>query len=150
MKKKTKIILISILVLAAIGSFIPEEETKPAQVSKTETKREKIPTTPMISPLNLTAYAVTNFLEDNLKKFIKWIKGETGSDTQKEIAKKVKYVFIIGDLVDGCGIYPGQEDELIINDIYEQYEECAKYLKEIPQNIQIIACPGNHDAMRIA
>ena len=91
-----------------------------------------------------------NFLEENMQKFIKWIKGEVGSDKQKEIAKKTKYIFIVGDLVDGCGVYPGQEDELIIKDIYGQYEECNKYLEEIPSNINIIICPGNHDAMRIA
>ncbi|TKJ17403.1 hypothetical protein CEE44_02610 [Candidatus Woesearchaeota archaeon B3_Woes] len=91
-----------------------------------------------------------NFLEENMQKFLKWIKGEVGSEKQKEIAKKTKYIFIVGDLVDGCGIYPGQEEELVINDIYKQYDECAKYLKEIPSNINLIVCPGNHDAMRIA
>ena len=91
-----------------------------------------------------------HFLEENLIKFIQWVRGEVGSETQKEIAKKIKYIFIVGDLVDGCGIYPGQEKELIIKDIYEQYEECAKFLQQIPSHINLIICPGNHDAMRIA
>jgi DNA polymerase II small subunit len=91
-----------------------------------------------------------NFLKENLIKFIKWVRGEAGSESQRAIAKKIKYIFIAGDLVDGCGIYPGQEDELIIKDIYEQYEECARLLKQIPSSINLIICPGNHDAMRIA
>ena len=62
----------------------------------------------------------------------------------------MEYIFIIGDLVDGVGIYPGQEKELVIKDIYKQYEECARILSQIPKRIKVIVCPGNHDAMRIA
>ncbi len=92
----------------------------------------------------------TNFLPDKFDKFLKWINGETGSEIQKNIASKIKYLFIAGDLVDGVGIYPGQEEELIIKDIYKQYEECARLLSFIPKNIHIIICPGNHDAVRIS
>ena len=91
-----------------------------------------------------------NFLQEKFEKFIKWIRGETGNEVQKGIASKIKYLFIIGDLVDGVGIYPNQESELVIEDIYKQYEECARFLKQIPERIKIIICPGNHDAMRIA
>ncbi len=91
-----------------------------------------------------------NFLEEDFNKFIKWINCEIGNEEQRKIASKVKYIFILGDLVDGCGVYPEQEKELLIKDIKEQYEECSKLLKKIPQNIHLIICPGNHDAMRIA
>lgn len=90
------------------------------------------------------------FLPKEFDKFLSWIRGELGNEKQKEIAKKVKYVFIAGDLVDGVGIYPGQEEDLIIKDIYKQYEECAKLLSRIPKHIEIIVCPGNHDAMRLS
>jgi len=90
------------------------------------------------------------FLSNELNKFITWISGESGNEMQKSIAQKVEYIFIIGDLVDGVGIYPGQEKELIIQDISEQYAECAKILDKIPKRIKVIICPGNHDAMRIA
>ncbi len=92
----------------------------------------------------------TYFLPDEFNKFLKWINCETGSQKQKNTAKKVKYIFILGDLVDGVGIYPGQDKELTITDIYEQYKECARLLSKIPEHIKIIICPGNHDAMRIA
>ena len=91
-----------------------------------------------------------NFLDGDFNKFIKWINGEAGSDKQKEIAKKVKYIFIVGDLIDGCGIYPGQDADLVIKDIKEQYRESARLLKQMPEHIPLIICPGNHDAMRIA
>jgi len=90
------------------------------------------------------------FLVDEFEKFIRWIRGETGNDEQRRIAKLVKYVFIIGDLVDGIGIYPGQEEELSEKDIGKQYDLFAGYIKRIPQDIPIIICPGNHDAMRLA
>jgi len=90
------------------------------------------------------------FLSEDFNKFLKWINGKTGNENQREIAKKVKYIFIIGDLVDGVGIYPNQDKELIVKDIYEQYNGCAELLKQIPKHIKLIICPGNHDAMRIA
>ncbi|MCH8328766.1 MAG: DNA-directed DNA polymerase II small subunit [Nanoarchaeota archaeon] len=91
-----------------------------------------------------------NFLEDDFNKFLRWINCELGNKTQREIASKVKYIFIIGDLVDGCGVYPGQEDELVIKDIRDQYSVCADFLSKIPVRIKLIICPGNHDAMRLA
>jgi len=91
-----------------------------------------------------------NFLEDDFMKFLKWINCEIGNDKQREIASKVKYIFIIGDQVDGCGIYPDQDKELLIKDLYDQYTECARLLNKIPKNIPLIICPGNHDAMHVA
>ena len=81
---------------------------------------------------------------------MQWIRGEIGNEAQRSIAEKIKYIFILGDIVDGCGVYPGQEEELIIKDIYEQYKRCAELLAQIPQDKKIIICPGNHDAMRLA
>lgn len=89
------------------------------------------------------------FLEKEFLKLISWLNGNLGTIEQKRIVKKVKYLFIVGDLVDGVGIYPGQENDLKIPDIYNQYEKAAEFLKKIPKEITIIICPGNHDAMRI-
>ncbi|MEK6852257.1 MAG: DNA-directed DNA polymerase II small subunit [Nanoarchaeota archaeon] len=85
------------------------------------------------------------FLEKELLKFVKWINERSDS-----VADKVKYIFIVGDLVDGIGVYPGQEDELLIRDIYEQYEECAYILSQIRKDIKLIVIPGNHDATRLS
>jgi DNA polymerase II small subunit len=89
-----------------------------------------------------------DFEKKMFENFISWIKGDCGTKEQQETAKKVKYLFIIGDLADGVGVYPGQEKELEIKDIYKQYQVLADYLKEIPEDIAIIAIPGNHDAAR--
>lgn len=90
------------------------------------------------------------FLKEKFEKFIKWIRGEAGDESQKIIASKIKYVFIIGDLVDGIGIYPGQEKDLEIKDIYGQYEVCFSYLDKIPKDKKIILTLGNHDAERLS
>ncbi|MFB0560597.1 MAG: DNA-directed DNA polymerase II small subunit [Candidatus Lokiarchaeia archaeon] len=90
------------------------------------------------------------FLADSFKQFTKWLKGQIGDERSRELARRVKYLIIAGDIVDGIGIYPTQEEDLIVTDIYEQYDLAAKYLEEIPEHIKTIAIPGGHDATRIA
>ena len=90
------------------------------------------------------------FMEDELSSFLKWINGNLGTSRQKDVASKIKYLILPGDLVDGIGIYPGQEKELLISNIYEQYEALAKQLDLIPDHITVIVQPGNHDAVRPA
>ncbi len=90
------------------------------------------------------------FLPEDFARFLRWIQGEIGTPAQKHAAQNVRYIFITGDLVDGVGIYPGQDKELAIPDIYEQYKECAQLLRQIPSHIPLIICPGNHDALRLA
>jgi DNA polymerase II small subunit len=90
------------------------------------------------------------FLEDSFSKFILWLNGNAGNSNQVEIASKVKYLLIAGDLVDGIGIYPRQEEELAITDIYKQYELMAQYIEQVPEYIEVIIIPGNHDAVRQA
>ena len=90
------------------------------------------------------------FERERFERFLKWIKGEAGNEEQKEVASKVKYIFIPGDVVDGIGIYQGMEKHLDITDIYKQYQEVAKLLKQIPSHIWLIISPGNHDVGRMA
>ena len=91
-----------------------------------------------------------NFLSENFEKFIKWLNGENCNEEQKNLLKKIRYLFVVGDSIDGVGIYPNQEKDLQIKDIRKQYEELAKFYKRIPDHIQIIQCPGQHDSVRIA
>lgn len=90
------------------------------------------------------------FLKNEFLKFLRWLRGETGTDSQKAVAQKVKYLIIAGDLVDGIGIYPSQEEELEINDITKQYQEFVELMKQVPLDKQIIVCPGNHDLVHLA
>jgi len=90
------------------------------------------------------------FEKEAFKRFILWLRGRYGNEEMKEIAGKVKYVLIAGDIVDGVGVYPNQEQELSIRDVHKQYNFAAKYLEKIPDYIEIVISPGNHDASRKA
>lgn len=90
------------------------------------------------------------FLEKQFLNFIDWVNMKVGNKKHQEMASKLKYIFVLGDLVDGIGIYPGQEDELVIKEVTQQYEKVAELLSKIRDDIKIIICPGNHDAVRIA
>jgi DNA polymerase II small subunit len=90
------------------------------------------------------------FMEDEWQAFLRWINGEMGNSRQKDVAGKIKYLVIPGDVVDGIGIYPQQDKELSIVDVYRQYEALADQLRLIPDHISMIIQPGNHDAVRPA
>jgi len=90
------------------------------------------------------------FLEDAFSRFVLWLNGKIGGQKQMEIAERTKYAIIAGDLVDGIGVYPRQEDELSIKDIREQYKLVAQYIEQIPDYIDVVLIPGNHDAVRQA
>ncbi len=91
-----------------------------------------------------------NFLEENFNKFIDWLNGINCNEEQKEIVRKIGYIFVIGDSIEGVGIYPGQEKFLKIKDIKAQYVKLAEFYKKIPEHITIIQCAGQHDAVRVA
>ena len=90
------------------------------------------------------------FQEDAFLRFIDWINCDFGTEEQRRVAEDVKYLIIGGDIVDGIGVYPNQEQELAIKDITQQYNEAAKFLGNIRSDIKIIIAPGNHDASRVA
>ena len=90
------------------------------------------------------------FLEDAFNRVVLWLNGKMGGSKQVELAERIKYVIIAGDLVDGIGVYPRQEDELSIKDVHEQYKLAAQYIEQIPDYMDVILIPGNHDAVRQA
>ena len=83
-----------------------------------------------------------SFLRGPMEKFFSWIRMDTGTDAQKEQVKKIKYLFIIGDIVDGVGVYPDQEKDLEIKDVHEQIALFESYILTVPEHIKIIICPG--------
>jgi len=85
------------------------------------------------------------FLTKYLQAFGDWLHGKGEA---KELAGKVKYISIAGDIVDGIGIYPNQEKELVVKDVYDQYRMFSDFLETIPDHIDVIVAPGNHDAVR--
>ena len=89
------------------------------------------------------------FKEKEFNNFILWLEGKYGDAKQKALAKKVKYVLFVGDVIDGVGVYPNQNRELVILDIYEQYKALTAYLKRIPKDKKIIIAPGTHEGIRL-
>ncbi|MEK6825164.1 MAG: metallophosphoesterase [Nanoarchaeota archaeon] len=83
-------------------------------------------------------------LGDSLQNFIAWIR------SNDPLAHKIKYLFFVGDNVDGVGIFPGQEHVLKLKSMKEQYALLASYLRQIPPHITMFMCPGQHDAVRVA
>jgi DNA polymerase II small subunit len=92
----------------------------------------------------------TKFQREAFNRFILWLNGKYGNERMREMASHVKYVLIAGDIVDGVGIYPNQVKELAIKDVHKQYRLAAKYIEQIPDYIEVIIIPGNHDAPRKA
>lgn len=86
------------------------------------------------------------FEYDAFERFIEIVKGQVDDEKIKEISGKIQYLIIAGDLVDGIGVYPKQKEDLLIEDIYEQYTEAYRLLTKLPNRIKIIISPGNHDA----
>jgi len=82
------------------------------------------------------------FNEKTYNSFVKWL--------HKPQARLVKYLIIAGDLVDGIGVYPNQEEELMVKDIFEQFKMASELLSKIPEHITIIYVPGNHEPVRQA
>ena len=82
-------------------------------------------------------------MHDKLNTFGDWLSSKDAS--------KIGYLVIPGDIVEGVGTYPGQEEELEIKDIYKQYNKFEEWVEErLPEDLQIIIGPGNHDITRLA
>ncbi|MEW6329023.1 MAG: metallophosphoesterase, partial [Candidatus Micrarchaeota archaeon] len=90
------------------------------------------------------------FLEENFQRMLNWLNGGGEDAEQRALAGRVKYVLMAGDIVDGIGIYPHQEKELVVRDIYEQYHMFARFIEDIPDYVEVVVSPGNHDAVRRA
>lgn len=83
-------------------------------------------------------------LKKSMEKFLAWINSED------ETARKISFIFFVGDNVDGVGIFPGQEKVLELKSMKEQYKLLASYLRRVPKRITMFMCPGQHDASRVA
>jgi intein/homing endonuclease len=62
------------------------------------------------------------------------------TEKQKDKVGKLQYLFVNGDNVAGVGVYPGQFDDLIIKDLYKQYEAFEEVMLQIPEYIQVFIC----------
>jgi len=150
--KKAKALLLDQVVCISIikgrNNFLIAEDIMFPEVPNRKPNRASIPVyAALISDLHIGSKM---FMEKEFQRFILWLKGKIGNGNARRMAGHVKYVIIAGDIVDGVGIYPQQIEELYIKDIYKQYEAAARMLQEIPDYIEVIIIPGNHDATRRA
>jgi DNA polymerase II small subunit len=88
------------------------------------------------------------FLEKDFVSFLKWL--NNGVDYKKDLLGKIKYLVFAGDVVDGIGIYPNQDKDLAVLDVYKQYAVLMNFLELIPEYIHVFVLPGNHDAVHRA
>jgi len=82
------------------------------------------------------------FMADAWQRFTSWL--------HTDEAARIEYLLIAGDMVEGVGVYPDQDEELDTIDIFDQYREFSECLKEVPGDLEIVMIPGNHDAVRLA
>ncbi|MFA5071441.1 MAG: metallophosphoesterase [Candidatus Pacearchaeota archaeon] len=86
------------------------------------------------------------FLEKSFDRFFDYLNGKSANS---EEAKKIKYLFLVGDVIAGVGNYPSQEKDLAIKDIEEQFIFLSEKLNSLRKDINIIISPGNHDGVRL-
>ncbi|MDR0791306.1 MAG: DNA-directed DNA polymerase II small subunit, partial [Methanomassiliicoccaceae archaeon] len=120
--------------------LVASEITRPGVPSARWEPSDSVASVAFLSDIHVGSHT---FLESRWNSMTKWL---------RENAKKMDldYLILPGDIVDGIGIFPGQQEELSIADIYKQYNRLAEHLKEIPDHIKIVLQPGNHDAVRPA
>ena len=133
---------------AAQGRLILKNVIQPDIPIKVASTSKKTVYAVFLSDLHIGS---NKFLEGAFNRFLDWIAARgVISEEDEEIVRRLKYVIIGGDVVDGVGVFPNQEYELTELDIYKQYEMVAEKLKLVPQHLQMFVIPGNHDATRQA
>ena len=84
------------------------------------------------------------FMEQELKDLIEWI------SSADPIARKIRFVVIGGDLIEGVGVFPNQEKTLNQFTTEDQLKKSFEVLDKIPKHIKVFLISGNHDAGRKA
>ena len=84
------------------------------------------------------------FMEKEFNDFLDWLSSDD------DFVRKIKFICIAGDIVDGIGIYPNQDRELIDININSQMSYAAALLQKIPKRMHVFLIPGNHDPGRRA
>ncbi len=152
LKKKTQLLLLDQIVCLSViktsGNLLVADDIILPEVGQKPQHKAPVPVyAALTSDMHVGS---TKFQREAFNRFILWLNGKYGNEQMREIASHVKYVLVAGDIVDGVGIYPNQVRELAIRDVYRQYRLAAKCLEQIPDYIQVVIIPGNHDVPRKA
>jgi DNA polymerase II small subunit len=150
-QKAQMLLLDQVICVAAVktrGSLFMAEDIIFPEVGQKPMRRAP---EPIYAVLTSDIHVGSNkFSKDAFKRFVKWLNGQYGTEEMRDIASHVKYCLVAGDVVDGVGVFPGQAQELTIRDVHSQYKYAAKILGRLPEHIEIVVSPGNHDAPRKA
>ncbi|EQD67849.1 DNA polymerase II small subunit, partial [mine drainage metagenome] len=84
------------------------------------------------------------FRKPDFTNMIGWLKASDNDSS------RIKYLVLSGDVVDGIGVYPGQDSDLEILDPMEQYGRLSEFVNQVPEDIKVFVMPGNHDIVRLA
>jgi DNA polymerase II small subunit len=87
----------------------------------------------------------TYFMEREFLRFLGWL-----SSSDDDLVSKIKFLCIGGDLIDGVGIFPNQDKELLEMDSTTQMTHATRLLAKVPEHIKVLVIPGNHDPGRRA
>lgn len=129
------------LMLGKKGGFIAKDLVFPDIPDHTPNRSEVEIYAVFLSDLHIGSKF---FMEKEFLDFISWL------SSPDPIARKIRFLVIGGDVVDGVGIYPNQDKELVCKTIEEQLELTLQFFDKIPKNVKIIVIPGNHDPGRRA
>jgi DNA polymerase II small subunit len=84
------------------------------------------------------------FMEQEFLRFVEWLSSDD------DIVRKINFLCIGGDIIDGIGIFPNQDKELLMTDTASQMSYVTRLLARIPKRIKTYIIPGNHDPGRRA
>jgi DNA polymerase II small subunit len=113
------------------GKAIFAENIYRPEVSKQQVKTEEGVKVMVVSDIHVGS---KNFMNDSFKDMIEYTNSEG-----------ISFLIMNGDLVDGIGVYPNQEDDLEIRDVVNQYKELSRLLMGLNSNVRVVLIPGNHD-----
>jgi len=129
------------IVVGKNGGFIVKDVITPDISDRVSNRSESEVYAVFLSDLHIGS---RYFMEDELNEFILWL------SSPDPVARKIRFILIAGDIVDGVGIYPNQDKELVHQTIEEQLKKTEELLSKIPQNIKVFISTGNHDPGRRA
>ena len=84
------------------------------------------------------------FMEKEFLRFLDWLSSDD------DLVRKIKFLCVGGDLIDGIGIFPNQDKELLEMDAGKQISHATRLLAKVPRHIKMLVIPGNHDPGRRA
>jgi len=84
------------------------------------------------------------FMEKEFESFVSWL------SSPDPISRKIRFILVGGDVIDGVGIYPNQDKELVLQSVENQLKKFVELIDKIPKYVKIIIMPGNHDPGRRA